>query len=189
YRHNNELKIKARNLALVAVDPIDKLRAACFKRGATGIKGLARLFHIIDDDNSKTLSAEEFEKGINEYGLGFTHVEISEMFRKFDVDRSGTISFDEFLTQLRDKNGDGEITVDDLRGVYNVKSHPKYQNGDLSQDQILKQFLDRFDTPNLGDGIITKEEFLNYYSGVSASIDSDAYFDLMMINAWKLDSR
>lgn len=33
---------------------------------------------------------------------------------------------------------------------------------------------------------VSEEDFVNYYAGVSASIDTDAYFVLMMMNSWKL---
>lgn len=36
---------------------------------------------------------------------------------------------------------------------------------------------------------MTKEEFVEYYNNVSASIDNDEYFALMMNNAWNLDGK
>jgi len=85
-----------------------------------------------------------------------------------------------------DKTGDGVITIDDLRGVYNARHHKKYVNGEWTEEQVFASFLSSFDSPNDPDGKVTHEEFVNYYSGLSASIDNDAYFDLMMRNAWKL---
>ena len=40
-----------------------------------------------------------------------------------------------------------------------------------------------------GDCKITLNEFLDYYSNVSASIDNDEYFQLMITNAWNLNNK
>jgi hypothetical protein len=37
------------------------------------------------------------------------------------------------------------------------------------------------------DGIVTVEEFLDYYKDISASIDGDDYFELVIRNAWHID--
>lgn len=55
----------------------------------------------MDDDRNRKLSAEEFRKGVQEYGLNFSKSEIEDLFRVFDIDGSGTIDYDEFLRRLR----------------------------------------------------------------------------------------
>ena len=41
-------------------------------RGAKGLIGLQRQFKIMDDDNSKNLNKAEFNKAIQDFGLGFS---------------------------------------------------------------------------------------------------------------------
>ncbi|KAJ1420826.1 hypothetical protein B484DRAFT_452933, partial [Ochromonadaceae sp. CCMP2298] len=53
--------------------------------------------------------------------------------------------------------------------------------------QVLTEFLSTFEVGGIkGDGIVTRKEFANYYANLSASIDNDEYFELMMRNAWHL---
>ncbi|KAK6989631.1 calcyphosin-like protein isoform X1 [Biomphalaria glabrata] len=196
--------MKCKKALQTTTDPVERLRLACLARGASGIKGLARTFKIMDDDENRSLDKKEFAKGLHDYGLvEFSNAQIDELFKIFDKDGSGTIDFDEFLIRLRpamsqnrrnliyqafrklDKTGDGVVTIEDLKGVYSASKHPKYLSGEWTEDQVLRQFLDSFDSDDK-DGKITQEEFENYYTGVSASIDNDAYFDLMMRTAWKL---
>lgn len=51
-----------------------------------------------------------------------------------------------------DKSGDGVVTMDDLKGVYNVKNHPKYLNGEWTEEKIFSKFLESFEVGGEVDG-------------------------------------
>jgi len=91
-----------------------------------------------------------------------------------------TLAFKKF-----DKDGSGKINTMDLKGLYNCKFHPDFKSGKKTEDQIFKEFLQGFGDKN-ADGMITTEEWNDYYAAVSASIDGDEYFVEMMKNSWKL---
>ena len=55
-----------------------------------------------------------------------------------------------------DKNGDGKVTPEDLVGVFNVKKHPKYLNGDWSEKQIIQSFLETFQIGQHRDSTVSQ---------------------------------
>ena len=56
----------------------------------------------------------------------------------------------------------------------------------MTAEEVFVEFLASFGDKN-GDGVITREEWSDYYAAVSANIDNDEHFCLLMRNAWKLD--
>jgi Ca2+-binding EF-hand superfamily protein len=159
-----------------------------------------------------SLDKYEFSKAMTDYMLGFNDAEIAILFKQFDLDRSGLIEYDEFLRVIRgpmnanrkvyvgkafaklDKDGNGYVDINDITGVYTAKTHPDVASGKKTEQQILLEFLETFETAHnmrnntAPDHIVTKEEFEEYYNNISASIDDDEYFALMMTNAWNLNN-
>jgi Ca2+-binding EF-hand superfamily protein len=192
-------------------DLLERLRTKLASRGARGIIGLGKQFRIMDDNNSRSLDIYEFTKAMKDYMLGFNDTEIKNLYGYFDIDRSGSVDYDEFLRVLRgpmnparkrlvaqafnklDKDGNGYIDINDIKGVYSAKTHPDVLSGKKTEEQILLEFLETFETHHnlrnndAPDHIVTKEEFEEYYNNISASIDNDQYFELMMNNAWKIN--
>ncbi len=80
---------------------VEVFRKKILQRGCKGIIGLQRVFKIMDDDGSRTLSRGEFEKACRDFKLELTSEDIGTMFGGFDINRDGTIQYDEFLRVIR----------------------------------------------------------------------------------------
>ncbi|EMP35951.1 Calcyphosin-like protein [Chelonia mydas] len=103
-------------------------------------------------------------------GITLGSREAQQIFSLCDKNGSGSMDFEEFLEALRppmsaarkwiiadafhklDKTGAGLVSVEDLHGVYGGRTHPKYQSGEWTEEQVFRAFLDSFDSPNDTDG-------------------------------------
>jgi len=164
----------------------------------------------MDDDGSLTLSMPEFVKAIKDFRMGISEDSVPALFDAFDTNRDGTINYDEFLRAVRgplndfrrqmvdkafhkiDKDGSGILDIADIKDTYNALKHPDVINGKKTEAQVLMEFLETFETHHnvihgkVHDSQVTPEEFAEYYTNISASIDDDQYFQLMMNQAWNL---
>jgi len=176
-------------------------------RGARSIIGIGRVFKIMDDNRSGTLDLQEFAKGCAESRLNFTDIDVQVLFKAFDRNGDGTIDYDEFLKVVKgpiglkrvnlikkayailDRDGSGSVDYNDICDTYNAKKHPAVLEGRKTERQILEEFLATFEMALSGvaDGVVTLEEFIEYYTSVSASIDNDDYFEQMMNSSWNIN--
>lgn len=182
---------------------LDKIKATLKARGTHGIRGMGIVFRRMDNSRDRKLDRYEFQWGLKENGHDLSPSEFERIFKFFDRNNDGYVSYDEFIRGLRgdindrrrgliqlafkklDKTGDGIVNFDDLKDVYNVEFHPMFKSGQMSKKEIIEDFMKQWDTLK-PDGTITYEEFEEYYKDVSASIDEDDYFELMIRNAWHL---
>lgn len=173
--------------------PIEKLKLVCLSRGAGGIVLLGRSFARLDV-NKDSLNFYDFKRAILE--AGFTEMnekEIGEIFRDdftnvhdfFNIIRPNLTAnriniIDQAFSKL-DPRGIGSTDFTTFKNTYIVDKHPRYQNGDLSKASIYEKVL-----ANFANNIITKEDFINYYAAISAQIEKDIYFDLLMRECYNL---
>jgi len=176
-----------------------EFRLALKKKGGIGIKSLKVIFKRFDYNGNKKLDIAEFEAALTECGLFPKKVDVQALMKYYDIDNDGHISYDEFIRGLRepmnerrqkvvdkvyallDKDGSGKLTVDDLKNIYQVDKHPEFIAGKKTKEELLKEFLNGFEgVQGNKDGIITKEEFYDYYLDMSTLIANDDYFVQML---------
>lgn len=106
----------------------------------------------MDDNNSKTLDKYEFKKALNDFRVAVPEEDIDVIFNAFDLNRDGTIDYDEFVRIIKgdltpnrlalvkkayaklDKDGSGVVDIDDIKDVYNASRHPDVISGKKTPD-------------------------------------------------------
>ena len=167
-----------------------------------GLKGLQKALAIMDQNGDKRLDKKEMKYGLLDYGIELNSRELDDLFAYFDRDRNGFVDMTEFFVGIRgdlndrrarlvrmafdilDSDGSGLITVDEISQKYDVSYVPEVMSGKVTKEQAYREFMRTWDKD--GNGLITYDEFEDYYKEVSASIDGDDYFELMMRNAWRI---
>ena len=165
---------------------------------------MGRAFRIMDDNGDRKIQKQEFYWGLKDLGAQISMREAQLLLDHLDTNKDGVVSYDEFLFGIRgmpnetrmqiigecyakfDSDGNGTVNSADLRVVFDCSQHPKVQSGEMTDEEVFVQFLASFGDAN-GDGTITVQEWNDYYAAVSANIDNDSHFLVMMRNAWKLD--
>ena len=87
--------------------------------------------------------------------------------------------------EILDKDGSGQISVKDIKHLYDVTKHKDFIEGTKTKEEVIEEFLDSFDgAKGNNDGVITKKEWDDYYTDLSMSLPTDEYFIQMMESVW-----
>jgi Ca2+-binding EF-hand superfamily protein len=155
-------------------------------------------------DEFGSFNLEEFSRSITSfypgYGLQLTDFEIDVLFNVFAV--NGRVEFKDFVAYVRgklperrldlvtklwslvDKSGTGVVSLDDLYFEYDGSREPTVLRSIVCAEDIAIRLMNTFDT--LTEGIVTFQEFCIAYEWISATFDSDDYFEVMLRTAWPI---
>jgi len=91
-----------------------------------------------------------------------------------------------------DTNKDDMIEAEELKTKFDATMHPAVIAGRKTAKQVMDDFISAYELyascygVGTKDGKLTRKEFIEYYTYISANIDSDEYFVEMMKNGWQL---
>ncbi|CAM9499763.1 unnamed protein product, partial [Choristocarpus tenellus] len=69
---------------------------------------------------------------------------------------------------------------------YDPTSHPDVASGQMTPDEALQDMLTIYEQGPNTDGKVSWREFLEYFKDISAAVENDEYFELVMRNAWHI---
>ena len=160
---------------------------------------------------SQTVSLDELSISLQQLHLNISSNYIYELFNYLDSEKIGRISTSDILNLITepinekrkiylvkvfksiDSDKKGEISINKLKNIFNAKNHPVVSDNIRKEDEIYNQFCYTLDIfirfNNILNYSINLEQFIDYYSGISPSINEDEEFQKILEKVWDVDRK
>ena len=168
-----------------------------------------KFLKINEEPTSQKVSFEDLSVTIQELHLNISSSELHEFFNNLDSEKTGRISIDNIINIIKgpldekrksyistifsniDTEKTGEISINTLKNIYNSKNHPDVLNGKKTEEEVYNQFCYTIDVyvriNKILSNSLNKEQFIDYYSGISPSLKNDEDFKNILSKVWNSD--
>jgi len=190
---------------------INLLRELLAKRGQKSIFIIQRMLYIYDRNRTGEIPFDKLCDIFEIYNINITKDDIFEFFSILDKEKRGIIKYNDLIQLLinnTNKNrefaihklfeslnkGNGYVLINDIKQNFNPEKHPDVFNQIKSKDEIALDFFDSLEifreyntnlnNENVSNGILTYEDFCNFFKEISMSIGEDFFFEYLLNNCW-----
>lgn len=205
----HQRKLTQEELVMETSELLEYFKKVLTGRAGNGLITLRRIFNIVDRDRSGQVSIAEFSEIMKELKIDLSNEQINLIFKVFDLNKDGTLSYEEFMAGVRgrmsehrlslvnavfdklDPENQGYADIQFIFDSYLASKHPAVVEGRKTEEQVLAEFLDTFEVHhNLTVGTeeprVSRNEFVLYFENVSATVGDNEYFDNLLESTWDL---
>ena len=207
---NENISLKPKDNQNYFKDLIQILRSKINTNNGITYYSLAHHLKSSEDKTTNTTNLETLLSTIKLLQLDINPDDIINFYACLDYTQSGKVSTDEILRIIvgeiserrkisiiskfgeMDKNKTGYLPILFLKKVYNAKFHPDCFLRKKPENEALDEFMFTFEVFCYLKGLaadqeISYKDFVEYYTPISASIESDNYFDDILLGAWNIE--
>ena len=207
---NENIRLKPKDKQNYFKDLIRILRSKINTNNGITYYSLAHHLKSSEDKTTNTTNLETLLSTIKLLQLDINPDNIINFYACLDYTQSGKVSTDEILRVIvgeiserrkisiiskfgeMDKNKTGYLPILFLKKVYNAKFHPDCFLRKKPENEVIDEFMFTFEVFCYLKGLaadqeISYKDFVEYYTPISASIESDNYFDDILLGAWNIE--
>ena len=195
---------------------IKKLRNLLANRGMKSIFIIQRMLYIYDKNQSGEIPFEKLCDIFEIYNINIAREEIFEFFEFLDKEHKGLIKYNDLIMILinnvnenriiliqnlfdKIRKGKEYILLNDIKKYFNPEKYPDVLEQKKTSDEIAFDFIDSLEifkeyninlkNESIINGIMTYNDFENYFKEISLSINDDKIFDYIINFCWEVDDR